>query len=323
MAYPLSGTPYPAGSAQASPAYSGTFIPEIWSGKLIEKFYAATVLAAISNTDYEGEIKGQGDKVNIRTRPTVTIRDYLAGQSIVVERPSSNIISLLIDKGKYFATILDDVHDIQSDFNLMGLWAEDAAEQMKITIDTAELTGFLNQAAAANRGTAAGAKSASINLGATGTPLVAVSRNPTAGQVEVIDVIVRMGQALDEQNAPETGRWLIIPAWFSARIKMSELRDASLTGDAQSTLRNGRLGMIDRFTVYSSNLLPSGVGAGLAAGEWAVYAGVKNAFTFATQMTRTETLRSETTFGNIMRGLQVYGSKMIDPTMLVQGIVVP
>jgi hypothetical protein len=323
MAYPLSGTPYPAGSAQPNPAYSGTFIPEIWSGKLIEKFYAATVLAAISNTDYEGEIKGQGDKVNIRTRPTVTIRDYLVGQSIVVERPSSNIISLLIDKGKYFATILDDVHDIQSDFNLMGLWAEDAAEQMKITIDTAELTGFLNQAAAANRGTAAGAKSASINLGATGTPLVAVSRNPTAGQVEVIDVIVRMGQALDEQNAPETGRWLIIPAWFSARIKMSELRDASLTGDAQSTLRNGRLGMIDRFTVYASNLLPSGVGAGLAAGEWAIYAGVKNAFTFATQMTRTETLRSETTFGNIMRGLQVYGSKMIDPTMLVQGIVVP
>src|SRR3954471_18273990 len=116
MAYPLAVTPYPAGSAQPNPAYSGTFIPEIWSGKLIEKFYAATVLAAISNTDYEGEIKGQGDKVNIRTRPTVTIRDYLVGQSIVVERPSSNIISLLIDKGKYFATILDDVHDIQSDF---------------------------------------------------------------------------------------------------------------------------------------------------------------------------------------------------------------
>src|SRR3954452_15221417 len=145
---------YPSTASTPNPSYSGTFIPEIWSGKLIEKFYAATVLAAISNTDYEGEIKGQGDKVNIRTRPTVTISDYLAGQSIVVERPSSNIISLLIDNGKYFPTILDDGHDIQSDFNLMGLWAEDAAEQMNTTVDTAELTAFINQAPAADRGTA-------------------------------------------------------------------------------------------------------------------------------------------------------------------------
>jgi hypothetical protein len=128
---------------------------------------------------------------------------------------------------------------------------------------------------------------------------------------------------LDEQNIPETGRWLVIPAWMAARIKMSELRDASLTGDGQSMLRNGRLGMIDRFTVYSSNLLANGVPAGLAAGEWAVYAGVQNAFTFATQMTKMETLRSESTFGTIMRGLQVYGSKVIDPTALVQAIVIP
>src|SRR3954470_24700186 len=143
MAYPLSGTPYPAGSAQPSPAYSGTFIPEIWSGKLIEKFYATTVLAAIANTDYEGEIKNQGDKVNIRTRPTVTIRDYTAGQSLLVERPASNIVTLLIDKGKYFNTILDDVMDIQSDMNLMSMWSDDASEQMKITIDTEVLTALL------------------------------------------------------------------------------------------------------------------------------------------------------------------------------------
>src|SRR3954468_24560624 len=99
------GTPppiFPAGSAQPSPAYSGTFIPEIWSGKLIEKFYATTVLAAISNTDYQGEITNQGDKVHIRTRPTITIRDYQAGQSLLVERPASNIVDLTIDKGKYF-----------------------------------------------------------------------------------------------------------------------------------------------------------------------------------------------------------------------------
>jgi hypothetical protein len=321
MPYPLSGTPYPAGSAQPNPAYSGTFIPEIWSGKLIEKFYATTVLAAISNTDYEGLIKNQGDKVIIRTRPTITIRDYTIGQSLLVERPSGNIVEFDIDKGKYFNTILDDVHEIQSDMNLMSMWSDDAAEQMKIVIDTDVLTGLLNQAVAQNRGTAAGVKSASINLGATTTPLVLVARNPAAGQVEVVDLIVRMGQVLDEQNIPETGRWIVIPAWVASRIKMSELRDASLTGDAQSMVRNGRLGMVDRFTIYSSNLLPSGVAAGLAAGEWAIYAGHAHALTFATQMTKMETLRSESTFGTLMRGLQVYGTKVIDGKALVQAIV--
>jgi hypothetical protein len=110
-------------------------------------------------------------------------------------------------------------------------------------------------------------------------------------------------------------------SWFASRIKMSELRDASLTGDGSSILRNGRLGMVDRFTLYSTNLAPSGVAAGLAAGEWAIYAGHAHSLTFATQMTKMETLRSESTFGTLMRGLQVYGSKVIDGKALAQAIV--
>src|SRR5580765_7173711 len=99
MAFPLANggsTPpiFPTGSAQPNPAYSGTFIPEIWSGKLIEKFYASTVLAAISNTDYEGEIRNQGDKVHIRTKPTITISDYSADMALALQRPSGNVIDL-------------------------------------------------------------------------------------------------------------------------------------------------------------------------------------------------------------------------------------
>jgi hypothetical protein len=104
---------------------------------------------------------------------------------------------------------------------------------------------------------------------------------------------------------------------------MSELRDASLTGDGQSVLRNGRLGMVDRFTIYSTNLMPSGVAAGLAAGEWAIYAGHAHALTFATQFTKMETLRSESTFGTLLRGLQVYGYGTLDGTAIAQAIVVP
>ena len=91
------------------PTYTGNFIPEIWSGKLIENFYDTTVLAAISNTDYEGEIKSMGDTVNIRTTPELTIQTYVKGQTLTVENPDKAKLQLLIDKGEYFAAVEDDV----------------------------------------------------------------------------------------------------------------------------------------------------------------------------------------------------------------------
>jgi hypothetical protein len=330
--YPLAGsgtTPaiYPTGSLTPAPAYSHTVIPEIWSGKLIEKFYASTVLAAISNTAYEGEIKNQGDTVHIRTKPTITINDYLADGGIVVERPSSNIVDLLINKGKYFATILDDVMETQSDLNLLGMWSDDASQQMKIKIDADVLLGILGTADAANRGTTAGKVSANINLGVTGTPIAlsAITGTP-ASSVSVLDVLLRMGQALDEQNVPEEGRWAVIPTWAATKIKQSELRQAYLSGDSVSMLRNGRLGQVDRFTIYVSNLLPKGAVTGppaLAAGEWVMYAGHPHGLTFASQVSKVETLRSEHTFGQILRGLQVYGYKVVDGIALCEAIVTP
>lgn len=327
MAYPVSGTPYPTGSPVATPPYSGTFIPEIWSGKLIEKFYAATVLAAISNTDYEGEIKNHGDKVNIRTKPTITINDYQADMPLAAQRPSSTNVVLNIDKGKYFNCILDDVMEIQSDINMMSMWSDDAGEQMKIVIDAQVLGpnangGILHQADAKNRGVAAGQITGNINLGVTGTPVTIVPRSPTAGQKEVIDIILSMGQALYEQNIPETGRWVVMPTWAATMVKKSELRDAALTGDGVSILRNGRLGMLDRFTLYSSNLLPAGVSGTMAAGEYVIYAGHAHGLTFASQMTKLETLRSEMTFGTLLRGLQVFGAKVLDGKAIVEAVVV-
>ncbi|MDX1297293.1 MAG: hypothetical protein R3260_03495 [Pseudomonas sp.] len=320
MAYPISSSPWNSVTA-ASPAYSGVFIPTLWSGKLIEKFYDATVLAAIANTDYAGEIKNQGDKITIRTKPTLTVNDYEATQSISFERPSSNVVELLIDKGKYFAAVVDDVMETQSDLNLMGMWADDASEQMKISIDSAVLRTIAAGVASDNAGATAGRISGNIDLGVTTAPLDLVARGATTGEVEVIDAILRYGQVLDEQNIPEQGRWVVVPSWMAAMIKRSELRDASLTGDGTTMLRNGRLGMIDRFTVYVSNLLPTGVADSLAAGEFNVFAGHSHGLTFASQLTKMETLRAETTFGTIMRGLQVYGSKVTDGTAIVSSIV--
>jgi hypothetical protein len=291
---------YPVGSSGNNLQSTG-FIPEIWSGKLVEKFYASTVLAAISNTDYEGEIKNKGDRVKIRT------------------------VELYIGNGKYFSLILDDVMEIQSDLNILSMWSDDAAQQLKITVDTDVLSGIVGQMASANFGTSAGVITGNINLGAQGSALSVVSKNPGVGDIELLDVLMRMGQVLDEQNIPEVGRWVVMPAWAGRMIKQSELRQAYLSGDSVSMLRNGRLGMVDRFTIYISNLLPnnSTLPASFNAGEWPIFAGHAHGLTFASQISKVETLRSELTFGQILRGLQVYGYQVVDGRAIVQAQVTP
>lgn len=306
MSYPVS---------PGRPNYSGNFIPEIWSGKLIENFYDATVLAAISNTDYEGEIRSFGDTVNIRTTPEITIRDYVKGQSLTVENPDKPKIQLVIDKGEYFACVEDDVDQVQSDINLMDTWSKDASERMKIKIDQRVLTDLLPDIAATNKGATAGEQSASFDLGTTASPLQ-VTKDGASSTVAVIDLMVDIGTVLDEANCPEQDRFIVIPAKMAGLIKKSDLRDASLTGDATSIVRNGRLGMIDRFTVYVSHNLKVDSG-----GKYNLIAGHKMGFTFASQMTNMETIRSETTFGDIIRGLQVYGYKVVKGEALAQSVI--
>lgn len=301
--------------APGRPNYSGNFIPEIWSGKLIENFYDATVLAAISNTDYEGEIRSQGDTVNIRTIPNITIRDYVKGQNLVVENPDKPKLQLLIDKGEYFACVEDDIDRVQSDVKLMDMWTKDASEQMKIKIDQRVLTDVLPDIASGNKGSTAGAQSSAFNLGTTASPL-SVTKDGAGGTASVVDLIVDLGTVLDEANAPEAGRFLVIPARMAGLIKKSELKDASLAGDTTSVIRNGRLGMVDRFTLYVSHNLKVDSG-----GKYNIISGHKMGFTFASQMTEMETIRSETTFGNIVRGLQVYGYKVVKPEALAQAVV--
>jgi hypothetical protein len=294
--------------AAGRPNYSGTFIPEIWSGKLIENFYDATVLAAISNTNYEGEIRKMGDTVNIRTTPEITIRSYVKGQTLSVENPDKPKIQLVIDKGEYFACIEDDVDKVQADVNMMDTWSKDASERMKIKIDQRVLTDILPSISALNKGNTAGRITANIALGTTGTPVAITKTN-------VLDYIVDMGTVLDEANCPEADRFLVVPAKMAGFIKKSDLKDASITGDSVSVLRNGRLGMIDRFTVYVSHNLS------VTSGKFSIISGHKMGFTFASQMTEMESLRAESTFGNVIRGLQVYGYQVVKPEALSQGIV--
>jgi len=309
MAYP---------TVQGRPNYSGNFIPEIWSGKLIENFYDATVLAAVSNTDYEGEIRNFGDTVNIRQTPEITIRDYVKGQPLTVENPDKPKIQLVIDKGEYFACVEDDVDQVQSDINLMDQWSKDASERMKIKIDTRVLPNIAAGADSFNAGSGAGKQSGAFDLGTSASPLQ-VSADGANSTVSVTDLMVDLGTVLDENNVPEADRFVIIPARMAGLIKKSELKDASLTGDGTSIVRNGRLGMIDRFTLYMSHNLLDDTSNG--TGGVHVVAGHKMGFTFASQMTNMETIRSETTFGDIIRGLQVYGYKVTKPEAIATSVV--
>ena len=284
------------------------YIPEVWAGKLLVKFYLSTVFGAIANTDYEGDIVAQGDKVNIRTLPDITINDHLKGQVLDYEQPESAPVTLDVDSGKSWSFVGDRIDLAQTDIkNYIEQWSQDAAQQMKIKIDKDILDTVFSSADANNQGATAGKISGDIDLGVTGTP-----RSVT--KVDIVEVLTECGQVLDENDVPEDGRWIVLPAWTVNLLKNSDLKDASLAGDAQSILRNGKVGMIDRFTVYQSNQVNS-----VTDGPDTVYNvifGTNHAITFASQLVENESLPNPTGFGTLHRGLQVYGFDVIKPQSL-------
>ena len=323
-----------SGAFDTTPSYSGGFIPQLWSNKLNAKFYQNTMLSEISNTSWEGEIKNQGDSIRIRTAPSITITDYAgAGTTLSTEVPVPIYTDLQINKGKYFSVQVNDVLAHQADIDLMETFTDDAAKQLKIAIENeAFFQWFVTEgAAAANKGATAGAISASYGLG---TDLVPVNQ-ATSG--ELLKMILRMSAALDEQNVPEEGRGVLMSPHDRHILMQSDIAQAYFTGDNASIVRTGKIGMLDRFTVYVSNLLPHGTTAkatvaGLSATSTGatlsnakprrmMVAGTKAACAFASQITKTEPLRNQTDFGDIVRGLSVYGRKVVKDTALVTALI--
>lgn len=276
----------------AFPTYTSgqqAFFPEIFSKLLQAKFYKESVLPAISNTSYEGEITSMGDKVNIRTVPAITINDYTG--SITTQALSSSTVELLIDQAKYYSFDLDDIQSTQSDIDLMEEASNDAAEQMRIAVETAVL--------------------ASVVSGAT----TIESSTTTITASNILASILTASKTLDELNIPEEGRFIVMSPEFISLLKQSELRQAYLTGDSTSPLRNGKVGVVDRFTVYQSNMLYADT-SGATNGATNVLAGHPKAITFASQFTNNETVRLESKFGSAVRGLKIYGSKVVTPDAL-------
>ena len=212
-----------SGAFDTTPSYSGAFIPQLWSNKLNAKFYANTMLTEICNTSWEGEIKNQGDTINIRTAPSITINDYAgAGTTLTNEVPTPITQAMQINKGKYFSVQVNDVLAHQADMDLMNTFTEDAAKQLKISIENEV---FFNQfvtegAVAQNKGATAGALSSGYNLGTDVAPIVQTT------PANVLTAILHMSSVLDEQNVPEDGRWLVMSPFDRQLLMQTDLAQA-------------------------------------------------------------------------------------------------
>lgn len=292
---------------------SGNYTPTVWSSKLLVMFYASTCLSQISNTDYEGEIKSFGDKVVINELHNIVIRDYVKGQKLSIDEPKNSLIELEINKGKYFQFPANIVDVKQSNISFIDKWAEAAARDMKIAIEREVFADIYSEAHADNTGSTAGAASGNINLGTAGTPKTLTKDN-------IIDFLLDIGGVMDEQNLPDEDRNIVLPSWACVLLKGSDIKNASIMGDNESVLRNGRIGEIDRLTIYNSNLL-STVTDSSTAECTNVVACHKSALTFATQLTETETITNPDDFGKLVRGLQVYGYQVVKSEGLVHAYV--
>jgi hypothetical protein len=283
------------------------WIPILFAGKTLEKFYERTVVTNISMIDYVGEVKNVGDKVIIRTVPNITIKDYHKGMSLDLEYPESPSIEFSINRAKYYNFAMDDIDVKETDLDWMEKFSADASQQLKIVYDSEVFSVIYGDADTHNQGNNAGKKSNDIALGQAGSPVALDKTN-------VLDKIVDCNTVLDEQNIPETDRWIVIPPRMSGLIKKSDLKDASLTGDSKSPLRSGLIGSIDRFNIFVSNLLDTTDEAGTPA--YHIVFGHKSSLVFVAQLTKNETYRPQNTFADAMKGLVVYDFDVLQPTAM-------
>lgn len=335
--------PVQAGSPDYASTSASKYIPSVYAALLVKKFYPQTINSKISQTDYEGDINDMGDSVFIRTRAKIETFKYKKGMVLPVQNPESAYVTLKIDQGEGFSFAIDRVDEFQSDIKLMNEWGDDAAAQMKQVLDLNVLVS-MSAAGAVAGGKAATtvsgydadglgydeytiAKGALVAGGTTakGTTLTAGTTAGTMGlsdaavscatSANIIKQILYYGRLLDENNAPDAGRFVVVPFWAMQTLKDigSQFAQVYATGQDKSPLMTGTIPGIDRFEILGSNNLPSSTEA---TESTAVLFGCNYATTFATQITESRVIDNPFSFGKMMQGLQVYGSQIIKPALL-------
>jgi len=309
---------------------SGNFTPEIFSQKVLKFFRRASVAEDITNTDYAGEIENFGDTVRIIKEPTITVSAYSRGSVVSPQDLADDQTTMVVDQANAFAFKIDDIEERQSHVNFEALATSSGAYSLKRKYDFNVLQAIANGAGLAGADDATltgGLLSTNTALGTAGTP-IAIHTAPD----NAVNLMLEMAKELDEQSVPEENRWFVAsPAFysklFSAGAKFAEVQ---VTGDGTSPLRNGLVmqGQIAGFNCYKSTALVAGgtdaisiTGVTAAAGEAVVLAGHMSAVATASHIAKTEVVRSTETFSDIVRGLHVFGRKVLRPEALVRGVV--
>ena len=336
---------------------SGNFSPVIYSKQVQLAFRKASIVDSITNNDYFGEIANMGDTVKIIKEPEISVSAYLRGTTITQQDLTDNDFSLVVDKANYFAFKVDDIEEAHSHINFQTLASDRAAFRLADQHDQevlGYLAGFKQSALHDNADTvndqvngtkadsAAGTdellaanKLSRPNFGNITTAGVAGDSIPLAARlpgatalptayVSPAMLVARMARLLDAQNVPTQGRWIVVdPVMMEVlRDEDSRLLNADFGGNG---LQNGLvLNNFHGFRVHVSNNLPSvGTGAsttGTAAQSTnygVIVAGHDSSVATAEQINKTETYRDPDSFADIVRGMHLYGRKILRPEGLV------
>ena len=309
---------------------SGNFAPEIFSQKVLKFFRRASVVEDITNTDYAGEIENFGDTVRIIKEPTVTVSSYTRGSVVNAQDLADDQITMVVDNANAFAFKIDDIEERHSHVNFEALATSSGAFALKRKYDANVLQAISDGAGIA------GADDASLSGGLT-TTNSALGTASAPVNVETddagINLMLLMARTLDDQSVPEENRWFVAPPifyekMFQAGNKMAEVQ---VTGDATSPLRNGLAvpGTLAGFRCYKSTALNSTAGTdqvtltGVAtdASENIVLAGHMSSTSTASHIAKTEVVRSTESFSDVIRGLHVFGRKVLRPEAVVRGVI--
>ena len=276
-----------------------TFIPEIWSARLLYALDKAHVATNLVNRNYEGVIANQGDTVHINSIGAVTVKDYTKNTNIAdPEVLTTSDQTLDIDQAKYFNFQVDDVDKAQISGEIIDTAMGRSAYALADVSDAFLLKTIANGAASANK----------IGAKATLTALTASN---------VYENIVKMRTLLDKANVPTTGRTIVVPPEVYALLLLDDRFAKSGSDSGQNALLNGMVGRVAGFDVFMSNNCMSGTDGGSGSTPYFVItAQVAAATTYAEQIIKTEAYRMEKRFADAVKGLHVYGAKVTDGSQI-------
>lgn len=267
------------------------FIPEVWSAAILEALRAKLVFPSLCNRDYEGDIREAGDTVHITGYDDVTVREYVRGQPITVDDVTDKEAAVLkIDKSDYFAFKVNDLDKAQAKADLTGKFTNSAAYNMMKNVEN-YISNLMDAAVETPAKTVA-----------VGTP------------ADAYLAVVEAGRKLDVQNVPDEGRWLVVSPDFYALL-LQDSRFIEGTEAGHNTLLNGVVGQVRGFTVVKSNNVPR---KSSSPDTQSILAGTNAAVTFAQQVSKVEAMRMQTDFADMVRGLDLYGAKVIRPECLTK-----